>query len=171
MVLVRLKLKRFPSESFSKLHASRASPFHITKKLGSNAYAIDLPFEFDISPVFNIEDITAFKSDEDVSSHTSRTEEMPAGFPEVPTTTTPQEDIVSIMDHQFVSMRRKGYYKFLVHWRHGPLSDSAWVKGIELQRLHPDLVTAYVHHNLPESSSLEELAIDANQEETEEGTL
>jgi len=45
------------------------------------------------------------------------------------------------------------------------------VKGTELQRLHPDLFTAYVHHNLPESSSSEELAIDANQEETEEGTL
>jgi hypothetical protein len=75
------------------------------------------------------------------------------------------------MDHQFFSTRRKGYYKFLVHWQHWPLSNLAWVKGTELQQLHPDLFTAYVHHNLPESSSSEELAINANKEEIEEGTL
>ena len=66
MVLVRLKLERFPSGSFSKLHACRASPFCIIKKLGNNAYVIDLPSKFGISLVFNIEDITSFKSDEDV---------------------------------------------------------------------------------------------------------
>jgi len=118
MVLVRLKPERFPLGSFSKLHVRRAGPFRITKKLGSNAYVIDLPSEFGISPVFNIEDIAAFKSDEDVSSHPSKTEEMPVCLPKVPTTTTPQEDIASIMDHQFFSTRRKGYYKFLVHWQH-----------------------------------------------------
>jgi hypothetical protein len=118
MVLVRLKPERFHLGSFSKLHVRRAGPFRITKKLGSNAYVIDLPSEFGISPVFNIEDIAAFKSDEDVSSHPSKTEEMPVCLPKVPTTTTPQEDIASIMDHQFFSTRRKGYYKFLVHWQH-----------------------------------------------------
>jgi hypothetical protein len=62
-VLVRLKPERFPPGSFTKLHARRARPFQITKKLGNNAYVIDLPSEFGISPIFNIEDITAFKGD------------------------------------------------------------------------------------------------------------
>lgn len=66
------------------------------------------------------------------------------------------------------SLRPGGYYKYLVQWKHRSTSDSAWIKGTELQRLHPDLFTAYVNHNLPESSSSKETTIDANQE-TEEG--
>jgi hypothetical protein len=63
MVLVRLRPKRFPPGSFTKLHARRAGPFQVTKKLGSNAYVIALPSDFGISPIFNIEDLTEFKGD------------------------------------------------------------------------------------------------------------
>jgi hypothetical protein len=163
-VLVRLKPERFPPGSFTKLHARRARPFQITKKLGNNAYVIDLPSEFGISPIFNIEDITAFKGDINDQDHRSQAEDMPACLPKVPTTSAPQEDIASISDHQFVSTRRGGYYKFLVQWRHQSLSDSAWIKGTELQRLHPELFAAYVHRYLSESSSSGDSAIDANQE-------
>ena len=109
MVLVRLK-----PELFTKLHARRTRPFQVTKKLGSNAYVIDLPSEFGISPIFNIEDIIAFKGDINDQDHWSPTEDTPACLPKAPTTSTPQEDIASICDHQFVSTRRGGYYKFLV---------------------------------------------------------
>lgn len=60
MVLVRLKPERFSLESFTKLHTRRIGPFRSTKKLGSNAYVIDLPSDFGISPVFNIEDINYY---------------------------------------------------------------------------------------------------------------
>jgi hypothetical protein len=69
MVLVRLKPECFPPGSFTKLHARRAGPFQITKKLGNNAYVIDLPSEFGISPIFNIEDITVFKGDINDQDH------------------------------------------------------------------------------------------------------
>jgi hypothetical protein len=118
MVLVCLKPERFPPGSFTKLHTQRAEPFQITKNLGNNAYVIDLPSEFGISPIFNIEDITAFKGDINDQDHRSQAEDMPACLPKVPTTSAPQEDIASISDHQFVSTRRGGYYKFLVQWRH-----------------------------------------------------
>ena len=52
MVLVRLKPERFPPDSFTSLHARRTGPFQVTKKLGNNAYVIDLPLEFGISPIF-----------------------------------------------------------------------------------------------------------------------
>ena len=65
MVLVRLRLKHFPPGSFTKFHACRAGPFQVTKKLGSNAYVIDLPSDFGISLIFNIEDLTEFKGDVD----------------------------------------------------------------------------------------------------------
>ncbi|KAJ0076309.1 hypothetical protein Patl1_34864 [Pistacia atlantica] len=63
MVLVRLRPECFPPGSFTKLHAHRAGSFRVTKKLGTNAYVMDLPSDLGISPVFNIEDLTEFKGD------------------------------------------------------------------------------------------------------------
>ncbi|KAG6778073.1 hypothetical protein POTOM_017918 [Populus tomentosa] len=168
MVLVRLKPERFPSGSFTKLNARRAGPFHVIKKLGSNAYVIDLPSDFGISPIFNIEDITAFKGDATEVGGSSQTEDMPASIPRIPAATAPKDEIAAITDHQFVSTRRGGYYKFLVHWKHRSTSDSTWIKSTALQQLHPELFTAYVNHNLPESSSSREPANDAIREAEEE---
>ncbi|KAG6756672.1 hypothetical protein POTOM_040112 [Populus tomentosa] len=168
MVLVRLKPECFPSGSFTKLHARRAGPFQVIKKLGSNAYVIDLPSDFGISPIFNIEDITAFKGDATDVGGSSQTEDMPTSIPRTPAATAPKDEIAAITDHQFVSTRRGGYYKFLVHWKHRPTSDSTWIKSTALQQLHPELFTAYVNHNLPESSSSREPANDAILEAEEE---
>ncbi|KAL6315687.1 hypothetical protein AAG906_005779 [Vitis piasezkii] len=111
MVLVRLRLERFPSGSFTKLHARRAGPFRVTKKLGTNAYVIELPSKFGISPVFNIEDLTEFKGDVNENTIISLPEATPVlQFQN----TAPRDEIVTILDHQFVTTRRGGYYKFLV---------------------------------------------------------
>jgi hypothetical protein len=162
MVLVRLRPERFPPGSFTKLHARRAGPFQVTKKLGSNAYVIDLPADFGISPIFNIEDLTEFKGDPD----DVMTLLVPAVTPElrIPETTAPRDEIAVILDHQFVTTRRGGYYKFLVQWKNRPNSDYVWLQASELKRLHPQLFTEYICHILPESSSSGELAIDANLE-------
>ena len=168
MVLVCLKPERFPSGSFTKLHARRAGPFQVIKKMGSNAYVIDLPSDFGISPIFNIEDITAFKGDTIDVVGNSQTEDMPASIPKIPAAPAPKDEIAAIIDHQFISTRRGGYYKFLVHWKHRSTSDSTWIKGTALQQLHPELFTAYINHNLPESSSSREPANDAIQEAEEE---
>ena len=159
MVLVRLKPERFPPGSFTKLHARRAGPFKIIKKLGSNAYLVGIPAEFNISHVFNIEDITAFKGE----LATTTTQDIQPAMP-LPEHTSPRDEVATILDHQSVSTRRGGYYKFLVQWKNRPHSESVWLQASELQRLHPHLFTNYLHHNLPESSSLGEPAIDANQE-------
>ena len=132
MVLVHLKPERFPSGSFTKLHTRRVGPFRVTKKLGSNAYVIDLPSDFGISPIFNIEDITIFKGDAIDVAGSSQTKGMPTSIPKLPATTAPQDEVAAIIDHQFVSTRRGGYYKFLVHWKHRSTSDSAWIKGTVL---------------------------------------
>ena len=138
MVLVCLRPERFPPGSFSKLHARRAGPFKITKKLGTNAYVVELPSEFRISPVFNIEDLTIFKGDVPTPPFPDTTTSLP-----LPKDTAPRDEIASILDHQFVSTRRGGYYKFLVQWKNRPNSDSVWLQAEELQRLHPQLFTTY----------------------------
>ncbi|KAA8515182.1 hypothetical protein F0562_018361 [Nyssa sinensis] len=162
MVLVHLRPERFPPGSFTKLHACRAGPFRVTKKLGTNAYVIDLPSDFGISPVFNIEDLTEFKGDVDKFFAIPSPEVTPAL--RVPENTAPRDEIAAILDHQFVTTRRGGYYKFLVQWKNNPNSESVWLQASEVQRLHPHLFAAYIRQNLPESSSSGEPAIDANQE-------
>ncbi|KAA8516297.1 hypothetical protein F0562_016590 [Nyssa sinensis] len=162
MVLVRLRPERFPPGSFTKLHARRAGPFRVTKKLGTNAYVIDLPSDFGISPVFNIEDLTEFKGDVDEFSAIPSPEVTPAL--RVPENTAPRDEIAAILDHQFVTTRRGGYYKFLVQWKNRPNSESVWLQASEVKRLHPHLFAAYIRQNLPQSSSSGEPAIDANQE-------
>ncbi|KAG2675534.1 hypothetical protein I3760_12G008100 [Carya illinoinensis] len=162
MVLVRFRLERFTPGSFTKLHACRAGPFKVTKKLGTNAYVIELPSDFGISPVFNIEDLTAFKGDASDFSALPAPEVIPVM--RIPKNTAPRDEIAAILDHQFVSTRRGRYYKFLVQWKNCLNSDSVWLQASELKRLHPHLFAAYIQQNLLESSSSGESAIDANQE-------
>ena len=101
MVFVCLRPEQFLLESFTKLHAHRAGLFRVTKKLGTNAYVIELPFEFGISLVFNIEDLTEFKGDVDENSAIPLPEATPVL--RVPASTAPRDEIVAILDHQFVT--------------------------------------------------------------------
>ncbi|KAG6735951.1 hypothetical protein POTOM_061363 [Populus tomentosa] len=137
-VLIRLRSERFPPGSYNKLHARRAGPFTVLKKLGPNAYVIDLPPSYAISLVFSIEDLTAFTGQNDF---TSPSDDTPI---RVPSTPCPYDVILVVIDHQFVSTRRGGYYKFLVQWAHKPLSDSIWLQGDEVHRLAPDVYRDYI---------------------------
>ena len=60
-MMVRLRPEQFSSETVKKLHVRGASSFKIIKKIGSNAYVMDLPSDFEISSTFNITDLVAYK--------------------------------------------------------------------------------------------------------------
>ncbi|PKA51545.1 hypothetical protein AXF42_Ash002912 [Apostasia shenzhenica] len=60
-VMIWVRPERFPSGTVKKLQARGASPFRILKKIGSNAYVVDLPPEYGISSTFNILDLVAYK--------------------------------------------------------------------------------------------------------------
>ncbi|KAH7565976.1 hypothetical protein JRO89_XS08G0051400 [Xanthoceras sorbifolium] len=105
--------------------------------------------EYTINPIFNVEDLTEFKG-ECVSpaldlDTTIRVLDVPKQL----------DTVVAIRDHQFISTRRRGYYKFLVQWAHKPISESVWLQGDEVSRLNPSLYQAYLGQYLPEASSLE----------------
>lgn len=56
-VLVYFRKKRFPIGSYSKLCKRKFGTFKIPRKLGANAYLIDLPPEVPTSLIFNISEL------------------------------------------------------------------------------------------------------------------
>ena len=69
--------------------------------MGTNAYVIELSFEFGISLIFNIEDLTEFKGDVDENTVIPLLEATPVL--RVLENTAPRDEIVAILDHQFVT--------------------------------------------------------------------
>ena len=65
MVWVHLRKDRFPLGKFGKLKPRVEGPFKIIKKIGENAYKLQLPDKYEISPMFNVKDLMAHH-DEDL---------------------------------------------------------------------------------------------------------
>ncbi|KAL4626266.1 hypothetical protein ACB092_05G083900 [Castanea dentata] len=162
-VMIWIRPERFPSGTVKKLQARSAGPFKVLKRMGPNAYVIDLPHDYGISSSFNIDDLVAYKSptaildthfDEpllnpiDAPMLTS----LPLNFPYAH-----KESIDAILDEQIVSTRDGGVHRFLVRWRGRPDSNCTWITRDELQRLDPDLLEYYqsssAFHSTRSSSS------------------
>ena len=60
-VMVCIRPERIPKTFSKKLYARAMNPYSIIRKLGSNAYLLDLLNDMDISPVFNIEDLLPYR--------------------------------------------------------------------------------------------------------------
>lgn len=63
-VMVYLRKERFPSGAYNKLKLKKIGPCRIVRKCGTNAYQVDLPDEFDMSPIFNISDLYTYSEDD-----------------------------------------------------------------------------------------------------------
>ena len=144
--MVRIRPERFPRETIHKLYHWSAGPCKILSRLGLNAYHVELPPTFHISPIFNVEDLTLY---------TGHYEDNTILDPMISVLkfVKPRDEIEDILDDQIVSMRWGGYQKFLVRWKNRPPSDCCWLQTEEVQRLHPDLYDAYIARNSSESSS------------------
>jgi hypothetical protein len=60
-----LRKDRFPDLRKSKLMPHAAGPHKILEKINNNAYKLELPPEFGISPTFNISDLKPYLGEED----------------------------------------------------------------------------------------------------------
>jgi hypothetical protein len=150
IVVIRLRPEHFPRGTFHKLHHRRAGPFKILKRLGSNAYHLELPPALSIIPIFNVEDLTAYPGPVDT---TTCVESAPVPQALLPVSLPSRDHIEEILDDQIVSTRRGGYQKFLIKWRNRPLFDYSWVQTEEVQHLDPDLYDVYLAKHSTESSS------------------
>jgi hypothetical protein len=77
LVWLHLRKERFPELRKSKLMCRVAGPFKILANINDNAYKLELPPEFGVSPSFNISDLRPYFGEED--EMLSRTTSMQEG--------------------------------------------------------------------------------------------
>jgi hypothetical protein len=65
LVWLHLRKDRFPELRKSKLMPCAAGPYKILVKINDNAYKLELPPEFWVSPTFNIADLKPYLGEED----------------------------------------------------------------------------------------------------------
>jgi len=65
LVWVHLRKDRFPDLRKSKLMPRAAGPFKVLEKINDNAYKLELPPDFGVSPTFNISDLKPYFGEED----------------------------------------------------------------------------------------------------------
>ena len=155
LVMIKLKPERFPPGTMKKLHARGAGPFRIIKRIGSNAYVVDLPSSYGISSTFNISDLKEYKEpvpipDELFGPSVSFESDVPNECPP-PNIPEQRESVERILDDQIITTRNKGYQRYLVRWQGRPESEDSWITREDLQQIDPDIIETY--HSTGSSSS------------------
>ncbi|XXG53890.1 hypothetical protein AAC387_Pa03g1908 [Persea americana] len=144
---------------YKKLHPRNTSPYKILKKIGFNAYVLDLPSDSGVSSTFNVEDLMLYRGHD----NDGETEEQATA---IPSNLHPIDEIVDVLDDQLISTHQGGFQKFYVCWKNRPLFDATWITATDFQRLNLDLYEHYQAINSPESSSFKLGRVDAARPKT-----
>jgi hypothetical protein len=74
LVWVHLRKERFPQKRKNKLNQRGDGPFKVLKRIGPNAYQLELPGEYNVHTTFNVADLSLYVPDldSDVESETIR---------------------------------------------------------------------------------------------------
>ena len=119
--MIRLRPERFPLGTVKKLHARSAGPYKVIKRVGSNAYVLELPSDLGISSTFNISDLVEYRAPTIIPNepfepdHSLEGEPTPECPP--PNLAVRTERIERVLDDQAIFTWDKGYQCNLVHWQ------------------------------------------------------
>ena len=136
--MVHLNKERLPKQLHTKLQMKKIGPFKIVKKCGNNAYQIDLPPDINLSHIFNVADLYAFKgTDVDVGTLEEPKEELKKAIPSMP------KLVVETIFNKTISIkpRRKKCYDYLVQWKGQIVVDATWMteKALKAYGIDPSL--------------------------------
>ncbi|CAO2841381.1 unnamed protein product [Amaranthus hypochondriacus] len=67
-VWIHLRKDRFPALRKNKLMPRADGPFQISAKYGDNAYKVDLPDTYGVSPIFNVGDLRPYYDDKELGT-------------------------------------------------------------------------------------------------------
>ncbi|GKE28997.1 hypothetical protein Tco_1444381, partial [Tanacetum coccineum] len=67
----------FPPGKYAKLKPRADGPFKVLKRIGDNAYKIELPESYEVSDIFNVTDLSPYY--QDYESRDSRTSLLEQG--------------------------------------------------------------------------------------------
>ena len=155
--MVRIRPKRIPKMFSKKLYTRAMGPYPIIRKLGSNAYLLDLPNDMDISHVFNVEDLLPYQGTFEPCTLSSSfsTGEARKCAPTMPSLQYSKETVDIILDDEFVTFRDDGFHRFLVKWHGCPDFDATWIQEDDLRYLDPSLLDFYLYFHSSELSSFQ----------------
>ena len=122
-------------------------PCKVLRKFFANAYEIELPSEFQISPIFNVLDSYPFR-DVGIETYGMNSDGDDSSIDwqgKLPQKEQPQ--IEAILDKRILrNIRNKTFFQYLVKWRNQPTEDAAWMIEQEISKYngrHEDLMNNY----------------------------
>ncbi|PKI48453.1 hypothetical protein CRG98_031158 [Punica granatum] len=68
LVWIHLCKERFPQGCFGKLKPRADGPFRILKRVGENAYKVELPRDYGVSATFNVSDLLPYAREDEGSN-------------------------------------------------------------------------------------------------------
>ncbi|XP_028753000.1 uncharacterized protein LOC114712621 [Neltuma alba] len=164
--MARIRPERFPKRPYKKLHARASGPFCISKKLGPNAYLLELPPDMAISPVFNVKDLVPYRGTFEppplCSDDSAGTSTYQAPTPPLPKVALPAPAIDAVMDEQTISTPASPISRYLVRWKGCTDADATWITEDKFRRMDPAFLDDFQLSNSPVASSSKPRRNDAD---------
>ena len=125
--MVHLRKAHFLVATYNKLKMKKFGPCKVVKRHDSrNAYEVELPTDLNISPLFNISDLTKYYEGGD-------SDEVADIQWSILVATLDTREIEEILEnHVGKSTRNKNYEEYLVKWRGTLVEDSSWLAREEV---------------------------------------